>query len=227
MKQLTLTQKKFQEAAEIMPWAEALDYTEYLTGERKRWKCAEYHLPHLVERGVLKRVRYGRKYVYAISPSKTRHKGSIQHDLICTKALLGFKASNIEADFVSENYFRRCGFQAVPEWAVTLSGSESIVHFEYSTADNFRRRRLMNHKIAQYKNAHDRLEEHFGKRPLILFVFDAPEYAIRNFLKNKDELDAFYFTDYESFFSVPKGQQLLAPIYIWGGDREKYPLVQS
>jgi hypothetical protein len=36
-----------------------------------------------------------------------------------------------------------------------------------------------------------------------------------------------FFTDFETFKSVPIGEQLSAPIYIWGEDGKTYPLTQN
>jgi hypothetical protein len=55
----------------------------------------------------------------------------------------------------------------------------------------------------------------------VLFVLDVPKYAVPSFFQ-QDE--AFYFVDLDSFMNVEEGEQLAAPIYVWGGDGNKYPL---
>jgi len=220
----TFTPEMILEAARLFHWAEMFDFAEYLTGKRERVRTIENALPILVKKGQLKCLKHKNKYVYAVTPDKTRHKGNIAHGLSCTEALLRHKATS-NAEFVPESYFRMNGFKVVPEWAAILS--QTITSFEYSTEDNFRRQKEMNKKLVGYKKSLHFFAEHFEREPIVLFVFDAPEYAIVNFLKRKSGLKSFYFTDHKSFFDVDKTNQRTAPIYIWGGDLKKYPLVES
>ena len=85
----------------------------------------------------------------------------------------------------------------------------------------------MDKKIVGYKKLLHFFAEHFEREPIVLFVFDAPDYEIVNFLKRKSGLKSFYFTDHKSFFDVDTANLRTAPIYIWGGDLKKYPLVES
>jgi hypothetical protein len=111
-------------------------------------------------------------------------------------------------------------FKVVPEWAVIYPNSRDMILFEYSTADNFKRKRLMNKKLASYKENMETFKEYFECNPFVLFVIDAPGDQVKAFTKKKG-LDAFLFTDLVSFRSIETGKQLQAPIYIWGGNGEK------
>lgn len=55
----------------------------------------------------------------------------------------------------------------------------------------------------------------------MIFVIDALKEEIHE-LNVSD--DSCYFVDFNTFKSVPIGQQLSAPIYLWGGDGQPYPL---
>jgi hypothetical protein len=93
MKKNTLIQEEYLKAAEYFLWAEAKDFTEWFTGERKRWKRTEYNLPRMVKKGALIAVRHGKKLVYTIPTKRTKYKADIEHGLVCTKALLRFVQS--------------------------------------------------------------------------------------------------------------------------------------
>ena len=130
----------------------------------------------------------------------------------------------MDAEFVSERFFRRQGFKAVPEWAI-LFLLTAILLFEFSTADNCRRTRLMKKKVATYKTSLSTFEDYFDTRAIVLFVLELPRHSIPAFVaQHGSGIEAFYFTDLASFMNVEMGKQLSAPIYIWGGDGKKHPL---
>ena len=111
----------------------------------------------------------------------------------------------------------------VQVWAFILPLG-TILLFEYSTADNFRRRRLMKNKVRKYKQTINKFESYFEAKAIVLFVFDAPKHEVKRFVEEqRNGKELFYFTDLDSFMNI-EGNVLTAPIYYWGGDGKKYPL---
>jgi hypothetical protein len=80
-------------------------------------------------------------------------------------------------------------------------------------------------KIAKYKNNLPRIEEKFGCSAIVLFIVDITRERVEKFvIRNMPIGYPFFFTDYETFKSVPYGNQLTTHIYIWGEDGKSYPL---
>ena len=216
MKQLTLCQKQYMSVAELFLWSEALDFTQWFTSTRKRWKRTEYTLPRLVQKKRLRAVQYGRKLVYTASQkASVEH---IPHGLACTKALLRFKQSN-DGVYISERFFRRHGHRAIPEWGIVHTNGTLL--FEYTSADNFRRVKAMNRKLEMYRQELKSFQGMFHN-PFYLFVVEAPKHEVVRFAEKLDE--SFYAIDAQTFFEVPLGEQLTTCAYIWGGDGRTYPL---
>jgi hypothetical protein len=219
MKQLTLFQEQFMRTAELFLWAEALDFTQWFKGDRVRWKRTEYTLPRLVKHGYLKTCRYGRSLVYTTSNrASSQH---IAHGLACTKALLRFKESK-EGLYISESFFRRHGYKAIPEWAIVYPNGTLL--FEYLTADNFRREKHVKQKIAVYKQELNRFEAVFHN-PFYVFVAEANCEEVK--LLSRKTNEHFYLTDADRFYSVSQSEQLSTRIYIWGMDGKEYPLSRN
>ena len=223
MKLPTLIQQEYLKVAEYFLWATQKDFTAWFTGEWKRWERTEHNLPLLVKSKHLKAVRYGRKLVYTLPTNRKTYKADIPHGLVSTKALLRFKLSK-DGKFISERFLREVGFKKVPEWAVIWE--DIILCFEYGTADNFRRTRLMKKKINQYRTSLERIGDFFNTQPIVLFVFDAPRYKVKYFADRYGRHYSFYFIDLDSFRAARRGEQLSIP-YIWGGDGKNYPLTEE
>jgi hypothetical protein len=216
MKELTLLQEEYLNCAQLFLWAEALDFTEWILGQRKRWKRTEYTLPRLVKWRKLGAVNYGHKLVYTAGKKTSRQ--HIHHGLSCTKALLAFRHSKLGV-FLPESQFRKYEHKAVPEWGIVYPNGTLL--FEYSTADNFRRFGSMKRKVAAYEKELARFENVFDN-PFYLFVIEASHIEVQLFAKELGP--SFYATSAQEFYSVPKGKQLSTSIYIWGGDGKAYPL---
>ncbi len=220
MKRYTVFQDEIIETVELLMCA----YTRYIvvwfTAEDRRCKRIEYNLPKIVQKGGLRVFQDGQKHVYTLSSNRTQNTAKMEHGLVCAECLIRFKLAK-EGEFISEMFFRQKGFCPIPEWAVIYGNT--LLLFEYSTADNFRRTKLMKAKVHQYQNNFRRFEEHFGAMTLALFVFNAPRYKVWNFAKEQG-VEASYFVDLATFMSIEAGAQLTAPIYFWGGDGQSYPL---
>jgi hypothetical protein len=212
--------------AEYFLWALAVHFTVWFTGRWKRWKRTEYNLPRLVEEGALSTAKYGRRIVYTLPGKRTNNTQDIEHGIICTESLLRFRLSQ-PGEIISERFFRSLSFEAVPEWGV-IYPSGNMLLFEYSTSDNCRRSRVMRKKADQYRSGVRSIEDYFEASPLVLFVLDVPQHSVKGMAqKLSDNGNQFYFVDLKTFMGVEIGKQLTAPIYIWGGDGEKYPLTES
>lgn len=221
MKRLTPTQEEYRKVAEYFLWATQRDFTCWFTGEWKQWKRTEYNLPRMVKKNAITAVRHGKKLVYSVGKKRANNTADIEHGLICTNSLLRFKLSR-EGEFFSESFFRAINLGCVPEWGVGYG--DSILLFEYSTADNFRRTRLMKKKVKQYTQSMDRFQNHFGRQPIVLFVFDTFRYSVIHFVEKYVNTPFIYFCDLRTFMNVGFGQQLTADIYINGLDCKSYPL---
>jgi hypothetical protein len=103
-----------------------------------------------------------------------------------------------------------------------------MLMFEYSTADNFRRNRLMRKKLTAYRKHLPSIETWFDANGRVLFVFDAPRHRVKSFVRPQGHLDdPFYYVDLKSFMDVQIGGQLTAPIYFWGGDGRSCSLTKD
>lgn len=222
MKKLTTTQFEYLKAAELFLWALAVHFTVWFTGEWKRWKRTEYNLPRIVKKGALIAVRYRNKLVYTVSNKGANNPVDIEHGLTSTEALLMFKAA-ANGEFVSERYLRSNQFKSIPEWAVIYP--RSMILFEYSTSDNFRRHWLMKHKLERYRESLDTYNEFFNAEPIVLFVFDAEPEEVERFVEKYGKEDPeFYFADLASFMGTKLGHHLDAPIYLNGVEGTRVPL---
>jgi len=141
-KKLTVLQAKYLEVADLFLWGRQIDFTAWFTGLwSPRNKQSETILPQLERLNVIHSKWYGGQKVY--TTSKRESDAHIPHGLVCTNALLRFKLSG-GGEFIPEGFFREKMFKAIPEWAVRYESN--MILFEYSTPDNFRRKRTMKDK---------------------------------------------------------------------------------
>ncbi|MAU01488.1 MAG: hypothetical protein CL608_30475 [Anaerolineaceae bacterium] len=196
------------------------DMAEWLTGSRRRKKFIEKQFPQLVTEKKLKAVRFGKKLVYRLNHPHLRNSTShLEHDLMCTKLIIRFGVQEI-GEIVSELFFleQKKLFGCVPDWAVLYPNM--VMLCEYSTADNFRRTKLMRGKLKAYRQHLFRFIDYFDNDVSVLFIFDAPRHKVKQFvLDNAVPNDRFaYFTDLTSVLQAPKPELLTTPLFIWGGD---------
>ena len=220
MESLTPTQQKIRRVAEYFLWARQQDFTYWFTGKWGRSKMIEYNLPRMVEKGAITAVRFGRHLVYSAGKKRANNTADIEHGLISTEGLLRVKTAK-SGEIISENFFRAINLGSVPEWGVIYA--KKLFLFEYGTADNFRRTRLMKKKVETYAKVLGKFRRYFGKEPIVLFVFDAEPYKVRHFVGKYGRHECFYFCDLASFKNVNWGEQLVAPLYYWL-DGERYSL---
>jgi len=170
-------------------------------------------------------------------------RNKVLHGLACTECLVRFYRSRIDGEIIAERYFY--GLGAVPEWGIRYPNGKLLL-LEFSTEDNFRRTNMMKGKINSYIRHLEKIEEKFQAKAIVLFVIDVPRVTVESFVGSLRRevcsvadgdasalyggdsfpLDPFFFTDYQTFLSVPIGQQLAARIYIWI-DGKEYPLKKN
>ena len=91
---------------------------------------------------------------------------------------------------------------------------DTLFLYEFTTRSNFYGR--LHRKIKAYEKNLPKIEERFG-RGFVLFVCDVKRDYVMSF---QPKPDWAVFTDYTTFKSVPIGDQLTAPVYIWCDGRE-------
>lgn len=220
-----ITQKQYMQAAQVFHWATQEQYNIWFTGSNKRSKRTEVILPRLVKKGALIAIKLDKKLVYACH-RKSRRPGyyfKVEHGLGCTEGLVRFWRSDMNAEIIEERHFRGCG--SMPEWGLRYDSGKMLM-FEYCTDDNFNRSNGLTGKLVAYHKTMVTINQKFHSNGFLVFVCDVSRKRLSSFLARKIpvEIPAF-FTDYETFKSVPIGQQLSAPIYLWGEDGLPYPLV--
>ncbi len=213
-----ISQKEYLQAAQWFHWASKEHYQLWFTGRTGRHRRTEVMLHRLVKKGKLRTTRAGRKLLYA-APRKGYDLGKVDHGLACTEALVRFWRSKMDCKIIPEKAFR--GFGIVPEWGLLYPSSQLLL-FEFCTMNNSKRPGLVKSKITRYEHHLPEISNWFGGEGFVVFVMDIPKIEVEKFVTG----DNLFFTDYETFKQVPLGSQLAAPIYIWGADKERYPLAK-
>ena len=223
----TISKDRYLEAAQLFHWATKEHFVLWFTGRSDRHKRSEVVLPRLVKRGQLIAKRFGKRLVYA-APRYGKSKLEypfLEHGLGATEGLVRFWRSDMDSTIYPERLFR--GGDIVPEWGIKNADGKLLL-FEFCTRSNFYKAGNISSKVARYeKNFADFLMR-YGGEPIVLFVVAIQKSELEGwFRKNMPIGERFYFTDYESFLSVPIGEQLITDIYIWGADGNYYPLKSS
>jgi hypothetical protein len=194
------------------------DFIRVTAPGRDRLKMVEYWLPRLVKRRKLKARKikgHANKLFYALPGTDGRNVSKMEHGLKCTEALIRFHLSE-PGEYISERDFRAMRFKPVPEFAVRYGPIHpTILLFEYSTADNFRRKSMIDKKIRSYVRSLDKFEKEFDASPLLVYVIDAADWQVEK-LARKWARKSFYFASEADFYSGSYEQQLDRPIYRWG-----------
>lgn len=227
MRSALIPQKEYLKVAQFFHWATKEHFILWLTGMEKRHRRTEVILPRLAKRQSLFATRYGKRLVYSCS-RKVRNKSHIlriEHGLGCTEVLVRFYRSNMSAIVIEERHFKKMGSR--PEFGLWYPSGPMIL-VEFSTEHDFHYSNRMDGKLLAYKKNLWRIEERFKASGLIVFVLDVPREKVQQFVLERMPIGLpIFFTDYETFKSVPIGEQLSAPIYIWGEDGKTYPLTKD
>ncbi len=180
----------------------------WFTGSAERHQRTERILRRLVGTGKLKVTNLGVMKIY-FAP-KYDEVGNIEHGLGVTEGLVRFWRSDMTAQIILARSFR--GLGSIPEWGMKIG--DTLLLYEFCTRSNYYGR--LGKKIKAYEKNLPKIEEKFGKG-CVIFVCDVKREYVNNF---QPKPDWALFTDYETFKSVPIGNQLTAPIYFWGDGRE-------
>jgi hypothetical protein len=178
-------------------------------------------LPRLVEKEKLRAVRYNNRLVYCapkFKRSDRRLPELINHGLGVTEGLVRFWRSDMNAAIIPSRFFR--GWGSVPEWGMQYENS--VLLYEYSTRDNFYQ--TIQEKIRRYKDSLDKFQQRVGRRVVVVFNIAVHRGNILAWILKYQPEGPFMFIDEQTFNSMPIGKQLTAPIYLWGGDGQPYPL---
>ena len=212
----TITKARFLKVVQVFHFFTRDQAVLFFKGHTGRDKRVETLLPEFVKKRKLISYWHDGRKVYS-APRKGRL--NIEHGLACTECLI--RLSFGDTQIIPEKKFKT--FQAVPEWAIIFPGGVTIL-FEFSTQDNFSRGAHMRRKIRKYEESITQIEKTLGLRvAVILFVCDVSRNELFQFIESLDCSEDFLFCDYETFKSVPLGENLTTPIYIWS-DGESYPL---
>jgi len=219
---ITISKYEYLKVGQLFDWADKEHYVKWFTGRSGRHRRTETMLPRLVRKGKLKTKRVGKKIAYIVPRKGRKPHPNIEHGLGSTEGLVRFWRSRMDGLIIPERHFR--GFGIVPEWGISYNNGK-ILLYEFCTADNFFRSGNIQGKMTRYNQYLPSIEAKFGREGIVLFVIDVGEKDVEEYIVKRLPLgDQFFFADYQTFLRQPIGDQLKAPIYIWGGDGEKYPL---
>lgn len=187
-----------------------------LTGKLDRIHSAEVVLPRLVKRGLLKQVKFHQRFAYAVRRVSRSYNDEIfiEHGLGCTEGLVRFWISDRSGELIRERKFKSMGI--CPEWALRYPSGKLLL-YEFCTEDNSKRIGVIKSKITRYQKI---MKDNY----VIVFVMDLPRKDVIYLVEKIKPEGPFMFTDYETFKTVPYGDQLTASIYLWGGDVQPHPL---
>jgi len=169
----------------------------------------------------LRTFKYGKKLVYSSKQVKDEFEGlaKVYHGLACTECLVRFYRSRTEGMIVAEKYFY--GLGCVPEWGIIYPDGKMLL-FEFSTRNDFLVTGKVKGKLQAYRTNMERIEEKFNAKALLVYVIDIPKVTLERFLHKVCRAGSvaalspeIFFVDYETFLSIPIGEQLIAPIYYW------------
>jgi len=214
-KHSSISQGAFLKVAQVFNWASKEHYLLWFTGARQRSRRIEILLKRMTDQGKLVSVGYGKKLIY-IAP-RYRQSGyfyQVEHGLGVTEGLVRFIISDRSGVIIPERKFR--GFGVRPEFGIVYK--EGILLYEFCTRDNARRMNVLRIKLINYAK--------FVDKHTVVFVMDLPRDDVRSIVRKLRPQGPYLFTDHDTFLSVPLGQQLIIPIYIWE-DGNEYPLRSS
>jgi hypothetical protein len=221
----------------------------YFGGGEKRIKALEVMLPALERTGRIFSERHAGEKIYWISRKDKVKPLSMEHEKACADILVRlWRCRMEEGEIFPERAFR--GFGIVPEAGIRYSEERNtMLNSEYCTRKNCSHGGVINSKITRYLKYLPLMEKKFGRRITVLFVLDIERIEVRKYVQRLGQLfgdfdgtgerdvgsvggfaaspggdtfplNPFFFTDYQTFKSVPVGQALTAKIYFWNDGKE-------
>ena len=199
----TIPSRIYEKFFQLVICATSKQVREWVAGSAERHERTERVLRRLVMRKKLKSVKTGVTNIY-YAP-KYKEIGNIEHGLGTTEGLVRFWRSDQTGEIIPSRHFR--GMGSVPEWGMKFG--DTLLLYEFCTKDNYYAR--LRKKLDAYNKNLPKIEEKYGKG-FVVFVCDVHGDYVKNF---DPKPDWAVFTDYETFKSVPIGNQLTASIYFW------------
>jgi hypothetical protein len=204
----SISQETFLRVAQVFDWATKKHFVTWFTGEnRPRHRRIEILLKRLSDNGKLRVADYGRKKIYITPRRRNLDNHQIEHGLGVTEGLVRFLVSDRSGIVIPERCFHA---QVRPEFGIMYG--ESTLLYEFCTKDNSHRMNVLKRKVNAYQT--------YAGQYVFLFVLDRPREEVKEVVKKLQPKGMFMFTDYETFRSVPLGEQLTAKIYLWEDGHE-------
>jgi hypothetical protein len=209
--------KRFKELSQAFQVAYEDHYTLLLTGSLHRRYRTGFVLRKLVDNGTLLSQWWGRKKIF-ICKRRARNQSEyaldkVTHGLMCTEIMVRLYLSK-KGELLSNADFSGQSF--IPDGGVDY-GNGSQILFEYSTKDNWNRKKIMADKVTSYQD--------HPSSTTVLFVIDTNRIKLEAFIKTHPS--PIWFCDLETFLSPAYHEQLQAPIYIWGGSGDTLPIISN
>ena len=230
----TITKDQVLKTVKLLRYVSRRQLAMKFTGKDERIKILETALPKLEREGRLVVAWHDGEKVY--SPArKNRVIGmSIDHELGATEGLIRiWRCRMAESEIVPEKAFR--GFAIVPEWGIRYSDNRgTMLLYEFCTQNNFKHGGVMKSKLTRYRKYLPDIEAKAKREITVLFVIDTDRGRVKDFVHWMDTLldepiisgitgearYPFFFTDYQTFKSVPIGNALTAKINFWHDGKE-------
>jgi hypothetical protein len=205
------TIKQYMEVLQSVDWCKREHISLWFhghDGNEKRDGRTEMILKRLREREDIRAKWYDGRWVYCANRiNRKKHDqipDHIYHGLGVTEGIVRYYMADKKCQIIP--HFKIA--KIVPDAAIGYANGSTLL-YEFCTDDNTRRR--LKQKIEAYKE----ISGNF----VVVFVLDVFPQRLANYVDGP-----FYFIDYESFKTIPYGEQLTAQKYIWGGDGQIYPL---
>jgi hypothetical protein len=213
MKWHSITQDTLLKAAQALDGFFTRDQAVQLFfGKNCRHHGIERLLPYLTAKGRLFAYQYHKKLAYIV-PRRAKKPGvefRIEHGVGCSECKVRLWLADRTAQFVPERRFK--GFTVWPDGGLIYPNGWLLM-YEFSTQDNAKRLGVLRNKARHYLQL---MKDTYQ----VLFVLDLPASKVADVVNKLPQHEAFWYTDFTTFQNVPLGQQLLAPIYINGGNGE-------
>ena len=229
-----ITEDNVLKAVRVFRWVTRLALTLYFGGMTKRIKSLETLLPILEREGKLSVEWHKGEKVYSMPRKKKVEPVSLDHEIACADIFVRlWRCRMEESEIFPERRFR--GFGIVPEGGIRYSEDRnSMLIFEYCTRSNFNHGGVMKSKLTRYKTHLPDIEAKVKRNITVLFVIDIDRSKVREFVVKMEQILCepvfsdlageprypFFFTDYQTFKTIPVGDVLTANIYFWHDAKE-------
>jgi hypothetical protein len=186
----------------------------------ERYTTLEILLKKWSDKEKIRSCNYGNIKAYA-KKGKTRNfdildKAAIYHGLGANECRIRFTTAR-EGIFIPQKSLR--GYKRVAELAV-LYENGSMPLIEFSTKNDVDYSGKLRGKLLGYNECLDDIASDFNAKPFVVFVLDVSRDRVRRLIEYYKPEGRFFFTDFRTFFEVPMGQALIAPIYFWTDGKE-------